>query len=60
MVGEGLWKRQFASAPGLVGRTITLNGIATAHFFRTEIDLCRPVLALYQSPGWDPKILWWG
>lgn len=29
MVGEGLWKRQFASDPGLVGRTITLNGVAT-------------------------------
>ena len=29
MVGDGLWKRQFASDPGLVERTITLNGIAT-------------------------------
>jgi putative ABC transport system permease protein len=29
MVGQGLWKRQFASDPGLVGRTITLNGVAT-------------------------------
>lgn len=29
MVGEGLWKRQFASDPGLVGRTITLNGVPT-------------------------------
>jgi len=29
MVGEGLWKRQFGADPGLVGRTITLNGVAT-------------------------------
>ena len=29
MVGEGLWKRRFGSDPALVGRTITLNGLAT-------------------------------
>ena len=29
MIGEGLWKRRFGSDPGLVGRTITLNGTAT-------------------------------
>jgi putative ABC transport system permease protein len=29
MLGEGLWKRRFASDPALVGRTITLNGVAT-------------------------------
>lgn len=29
MLGAGLWKRRFASDPGLVGRTITLNGVAT-------------------------------
>jgi putative ABC transport system permease protein len=29
MIGEGLWKRQFGSDTGLVGRTITLNGVAT-------------------------------
>ncbi len=26
MIGEGLWKRRFASDPALVGRTITLDG----------------------------------
>jgi len=29
MVGEGLWKRKFGSDSGLVGRTVTLNGVAT-------------------------------
>jgi putative ABC transport system permease protein len=29
MIGEGLWKRRFASDPGLVGRVIRLNGVAT-------------------------------
>lgn len=29
MLGEGLWKRRFASDPNLVGRVITLNGVAT-------------------------------
>src|SRR5450432_781312 len=29
MIGEGLWKRRFASDPGLVGRTISLDGVPT-------------------------------
>jgi len=29
MIGEGLWKRRFGADPGLVGRTITLNGAPT-------------------------------
>ena len=29
LLGEGLWKRRFASDPGLVGRTITLDGVVT-------------------------------
>src|SRR5882724_5304051 len=29
MIGEGLWKRRFASDPGLVGRTISLDGLPT-------------------------------
>ena len=29
MIGEGLWKRRFASDPGLVGRTISLDGSPT-------------------------------
>jgi putative ABC transport system permease protein len=29
MIGEGLWKRRFASDPALVGRTVTLNGAPT-------------------------------
>lgn len=29
MIGEGLWKREFGSDSGLVGRTVTLNGVAT-------------------------------
>ena len=29
MIGEGLWKRRFASDPSIVGRTITLNGAPT-------------------------------
>ncbi len=29
MIGENLWKRRFGKDPGLVGRTINLNGIAT-------------------------------
>ncbi len=29
MIGEGLWKRRFASDPGLVGRTISLDGTPT-------------------------------
>ncbi len=29
MIGEGLWKRRFASDPNLVGRTISLDGAPT-------------------------------
>jgi len=29
MIGEGLWKRRFGADPGVVGRTITLNGAPT-------------------------------
>jgi putative ABC transport system permease protein len=29
MIGEGLWKRRFASDPALVGRTISLDGVPT-------------------------------
>ncbi len=29
MIGEGVWKRRFGSDPSIVGRTLTLNGIAT-------------------------------
>jgi putative ABC transport system permease protein len=29
MIGEGLWKRRFGADPGLIGRTITLNGAPT-------------------------------
>ena len=29
MIGEGLWKRRFASDPALVGRTISLDGLPT-------------------------------
>ncbi len=29
MIGEGLWKRRFGADPGIVGRTITLNGAPT-------------------------------
>jgi putative ABC transport system permease protein len=29
MIGEGLWRRHFASDPGLVGRTISLDGTPT-------------------------------
>lgn len=29
MVGEGLWKRRFGSDRGLVGRMVTVNGLAT-------------------------------
>src|SRR6185437_9852765 len=29
MIGEGLWKRRFGSDPGLIGRTVTLNGTPT-------------------------------
>jgi putative ABC transport system permease protein len=29
MIGEGLWKRRFASDPALVGKTISLDGVPT-------------------------------
>jgi putative ABC transport system permease protein len=29
MIGEGLWRRRFASGPGLVGNTISLDGVPT-------------------------------
>ena len=29
MIGEGLWKRRFASDPTLVGQTISLDGVPT-------------------------------
>jgi putative ABC transport system permease protein len=29
IIGEGLWKRRFASDPSLVGRTISLDGVPT-------------------------------
>ncbi len=29
MIGEGLWKRRFAADPALVGKTISLDGVAT-------------------------------
>jgi len=29
IIGEGLWKRRFASDPALVGRTISLDGVPT-------------------------------
>jgi putative ABC transport system permease protein len=29
MIGEGLWKRRFASDPALIGRTISLDGVPT-------------------------------
>ncbi|HJS97896.1 MAG TPA: ABC transporter permease [Terriglobales bacterium] len=29
MIGEGLWKRRFGRDPGLVGRSVTLNGTPT-------------------------------
>jgi len=29
MIGEALWKRRFGSDPSIVGKTLTLNGIAT-------------------------------
>ncbi len=28
LLGEGLWKRKFASSPGVIGRSITLDGTA--------------------------------
>ncbi len=29
MIGEALWKRRFGSDPSIVGKTLTLNGVAT-------------------------------
>jgi len=29
MIGEGLWKRRFGADPGIIGRTITLDGTPT-------------------------------
>ncbi len=29
MIGEGLWKQRFGSDPGIIGRSITLNGAPT-------------------------------
>lgn len=41
MIGEGLWRRSFAADPGLIGRTITLDGQAT-----TVVGIAPETLAL--------------
>jgi predicted permease len=54
VIGDGLWRRRFGADPGIVGRTITLNGRAL-----TIVGVAAPefkgVYAIYFAPDiWVP------
>ncbi|HEX3125294.1 MAG TPA: ABC transporter permease, partial [Rhodanobacteraceae bacterium] len=53
MIGESLWRRRFGADPAMVGRTLTLDGVA-----HTVVGIAPAALTLI-SPGdiWKPLVI---
>lgn len=64
LISDALWKRKFGSSPGILGRTISLNGtaftvigvLATSTHLEPNLDLYVPIGQWSEPHFWDRRM----